>query len=1002
MSVVEVSANISGRTLTLQTGKMAKQTDASVLCRYGDTMVLVTVVSSKKLKENQEFFPLTVDYQEKYYSAGRIPGGFFKREARPSDRATLSARIIDRPIRPLFPEDYMFETNVVATVLSNDGVNEPDLLASIGASCALHISDIPWAGPIACGRVGHINGEMVMNFSPADQANSSLDLLVSGGRSGIVMVEGSSKEVNEKLLNDAIYFAHEQMQAIFDMQDELKAKVGREKRAYEHPKRDEALKTDMRKALLSGFKSAFAIREKLARYEALDKVKSNAKEKFLIEEPKTDADETRNKMVPIYIEELKATYAREHTLNTKTRIDGRPYNEIRSISCETGLLPRVHGSALFTRGETQVLSTVTLGTADDEQKIDSITGIYQKAFMLHYNFPPFSVGEARPLRGPGRREIGHGFLAERALTFIMPPKEQFPYTVRIVSEVLESNGSSSMATVCSGSMALMDAGVPVAKPVAGVAMGLIKEGERVAILSDILGDEDHLGDMDFKVCGTADGVTAFQMDLKIGGVSRVIMEQALEQAREGRLHILGEMSKVIEKARESVSAYAPRIYTIKVKPDKVREVIGSGGKVIRGIIEQTGVKIDIEDDGSVHIASVDDASAQKAIEIIKRIVEEPEAGRIYEGKVTRIADFGAFIEIIPGTEGLCHISELDLQRVRRVEDVVQIGDTVRVKCLEVESSGKMRLSRKALLREGAAMAPAVPTPTQADPNAAASTEIKPTAPGDYFADSETEMDNSSLVRDPEDRPLREARRISNRDRQDGGPRRDSRRPSSGPRSDGPREGAGRGGYREGGGGHRDAGPRSEGRGGPGRAAWGERGPAPYRGTGTGRGGEDRFGTEPNFNDRNYQDRGGSDRGNRGPRRDRPDRGDYQPRDYRPREGQTRDRNANDRFGRGGADRGGADRGGADRGAADRGGADRGAADRGGADRGAADRGGADRGGADRGGADRGGADRGGADRGAADRGGADRGAADRGGRSPQWNEDDAPYAPPRYQRDDEE
>ncbi len=706
MSVVEVSGNYGGRVLTLQTGKLAKQTDASVLATYGETMVLVTVVSSRKLGANQDFFPLTVDFQEKYYSAGRLPGGFFKREAKPSDRATLSARLIDRPCRPLFPEDYLYETNVVATVLSVDGVNEPDYVASIAASAALHISDIPWNGPVGTLRVGYLNGELVANPPPAEMADSKIDLLVSGVKTGVVMVEGSAKEVSEKEMMDAIDFAHREMKSVFELQDELRAKVGKEKRDYDRPLRDEALKAEIRKFSWGDFEKAFAIKEKLNRYEALSKVAEKVNEKFLIDEPKTEEETKRNKLVGTYLEEVKAAYAREKTVNTKTRIDGRPFNEIRPINCEVGLLPRVHGSSLFTRGETQVLATVTLGTADDEQKIDSINGVYNKSFLLHYNFPPFSVGEARPLRPPGRREIGHGFLAERALSYVIPPKEKFPYTIRIVSETLESNGSSSMATVCSGSLALMDAGVPVPKPVAGVAMGLIKEGDKIAVLSDILGDEDHLGDMDFKVCGTADGVTAFQMDLKIGGVSREIMEAALAQAREGRLHILSKMAQALSEPRPNFSKYAPRIFTLKVKQDKVREVIGSGGKVIRSIIERTGVKIDIEDDGTIHIASADEGSAQKAIDIINQIVEEPEAGKVYEGKITRIADFGAFVEIIPGTEGLCHISELEHFRVRHVEDVVKLGESIQVKCLEVDPSGKIRLSRKALIAKDASQAPA--------------------------------------------------------------------------------------------------------------------------------------------------------------------------------------------------------------------------------------------------------------------------------------------------------
>lgn len=694
MSGVEVSTEYGGRLLTLQTGKIAKQTDAAVFCRYGDTIVLVTVVSNTNLRAEQDFFPLTVDFQEKYYSAGRLPGGFFKREARPSEVATLSARIIDRPCRPLFPDDYMYETHIVATVLSTDGINDPDVLALIGASSALYISDIPWQGPVACCRIGWVNDEFVLNIR---HENSLVDLLVAGGRSGVVMVEGGAKEVSEPRLVDAIDFAHVKMQPILDLQEELRQKVGRPKRDYQKPPQDERLKKELETYLKPHFERAFAIREKLARYEAMEKLKDEAVARVGVADPKTTEDQVKNTLAARYFEELKAGFARETTLRTQHRIDGRAYNEIRPISCETGLLPRVHGSALFTRGETQVLAAVTLGTSEDEQKVDSISGVYQKTFMLHYNFPPFSVGEAKPLRAPGRREIGHGNLAERALALMVPPKDQFPYTVRVVAEVLESNGSSSMATVCSGSLALMDAGVPVKKAVAGVAMGLIKEGEAVAVLSDILGDEDHLGDMDFKVCGTAEGVTAFQMDLKIGSVNRAIMEMALAQAKEGRLHVLSEMNRVLATSRADFSPYAPRIVTMKVKPHKVREVIGSGGKVIRGIIEQTGVKIDIEDDGTILIASSDESASRKAMEIISRIIEEAEIGKVYEGTVVRITDFGAFVEIIPGTDGLVHISELEHHRVQRVEDVVREGDTIQVKCLDVDTNGKIRLSRKALL-----------------------------------------------------------------------------------------------------------------------------------------------------------------------------------------------------------------------------------------------------------------------------------------------------------------
>lgn len=897
MSVVEVSTEYGGRRLSLQTGKLAKQADSSVLATYGETMVLVTVVSARKLGANTDFFPLTVDFQEKYYSAGKIPGGFFKREAKPSDKATLSARLIDRPIRPLFPEDYMYDTIVTAILLSNDGVNEPEVVASIAASAALHISDIPWAGPIASIRVGQMDGKFVTNVPPQDQDKSRIDLLVSGVKTGIIMVEGSSKEVSETELCDALDYAQNEMKAIFDLQDEFRAKVGKEKRTYEAPPKDEKLKADIRKFVWGDLEKGFSIREKLLRYGALDEAKTKVKEKFAVAEPKTAEDAVRNKLVGLYFEDAKAAYAREKTVNTKTRIDGRPFTEIRPIACETTLLPRVHGSSLFTRGETQVLAAVTLGTSDDAQMIDSVTGSYDKTFLLHYNFPPFSVGEARSARPPGRREIGHGFLAERALSYVIPPKEQFPYTIRLVSEVLESNGSSSMATVCSGSMAMMDAGVPILKPVAGVAMGLIKEGDKVAVLSDILGDEDHLGDMDFKVCGTQEGVTAFQMDLKIGGVSREIMEQALSQAKEGRLHILGKMSEAINSPRTAVSKYAPRIFTMKVRPEKVREVIGSGGKVIRSIIERTGVKIDIEDDGKINIASANEEAAQKAIDIINQIVAEAEPGKIYEGKITRIADFGAFVEIIPGTEGLCHISELEHFRVRRVEDVVQMGDVIKVKCLEVDPSGKIRLSRKVLLPKEAP-APRAPQQETASEGATeaneSSKEAAPIpAPGGRIPPPEFNNDDDDHDHDAPRRQnldqLEPGDDVGNRGGAPGGFDRGPR--DFRPRDERPREG-GRGGY---GGG--DRGGRGGGRG-------GDRGGRGGGGRGGGYGGGDRGGR--GGGGRNFG--GGGDRGGYG--------------------GQGGDR---DRGGYGGGDRGG-NRGGGDRGGRGGYGGDRGGNRGGGGDR----------------------------------------------------------------------
>ncbi len=908
MSVVEVSTEYGGRRLSLQTGKLAKQADSSVLATYGETMVLVTVVSARKLGANTDFFPLTVDFQEKYYSAGKIPGGFFKREAKPSDKATLSARLIDRPIRPLFPEDYMYDTIVTALLLSNDGVNEPEVVASIAASAALHISDIPWAGPVASIRVGQLDGKFVTNVPPQDQPNSRIDLLVAGVKTGIIMVEGSSKEVSETELCDALDYAQNEMKAIFDLQDELRSKCGKEKRTYEAPPKDEKLKADIRKFAWGDLEKGFAIREKLARYGALDEVKSKVKEKFAVAEPKTADDAVRNKLVGLYFEDAKASYAREKTVNTKVRIDGRPFTEIRPITCETTLLPRVHGSSLFTRGETQVLAAVTLGTSDDAQMIDGVTGSYDKTFLLHYNFPPFSVGEARSARPPGRREIGHGFLAERALSYVIPPKDKFPYTIRLVSEVLESNGSSSMATVCSGSMAMMDAGVPLLKPVAGVAMGLIKEGEKFAVLSDILGDEDHLGDMDFKVCGTQEGVTAFQMDLKIGGVSREIMEQALSQAKDGRLHILGKMNEAITTNREQVSQYAPRTFTMKVRPEKVREVIGSGGKVIRSIIERTGVKIDIEDDGKINIASANGESAQKAIDIINQIVAEAEPGKIYEGKITRIADFGAFVEIIPGTEGLCHISELEHFRVRRVEDVVQMGDVIKVKCLEVDPSGKIRLSRKVLLPKEAPKERPPQEPSADAPAAATATADTPVLPqiGGRIPPPELRHD------DPDEDARREQKRLDDLEPGDdvgnrgGAPGGFDRQREFRPRDDRPREG-GRGGYGGGGGGDRG------GRGGGGRGGYGggggDRGGRGGQGGGRGgyggQGGGDRGG-RGGGGGRNFGG-GGGDRGGYGGQGGGGDRGGY--RDQGDRGGYGGQGGGGDRGGRGGYGGGGGDRGG---------------------------------------------------------------------------------------------
>ncbi len=695
MGKVELSTQFGDRLITLESGKLAKQADGAVLARCGDTIVLATVVAGKELIVGQDFFPLTVDFQEKFYAAGRIPGGFLKRESKPQDLAILAARLIDRPLRPLFPDDFLNETVITVTVLSHDGENDPQLLGIIASSSALLISDIPFNGPVGACRIGYHNGKFVANFNSELQTN--MDILVAAVRDGVIMVEGSAKEVSEELMIDALDFAYTTIQPVLDLQDELCRMIGKPKRSYTTLQEDESLKENVKQSVLAEFPKIYSLVDKKERYNALENLTKQCIEKYGIKEPLTETEINKNLVIKKYFSFFQSNYLRQQILNTKKRIDGRGYEEIRPISTEVSVLPRTHGSALFTRGETQVLSTVTLGTKEDEQKIDSILGSYQKTFFLHYNFPPFSVGEAKPTKAPGRREIGHGTLAERALSYVIPSREEFPYTIRLVAEVLESNGSSSMATVCSGSMALMDAGVPLKKPVAGVAIGLIKENESVAILTDIIGDEDHLGDMDFKVCGTFDGITAFQMDLKIGGINREIMQKALQQAKEGRLFILDKMSATISQKRESLSSYAPRIFTLKVKPEKIREIIGSGGKVIRGILEETGVKIDIDDDGTVNIASNDENSANKAIDLINKIVEEPEKGKIYEGKVVRIADFGAFVEIMPGVDGLLHISELDHRHVRRVEDVVHVGDSIRVKCIDIDSEGKIRLSRKVLL-----------------------------------------------------------------------------------------------------------------------------------------------------------------------------------------------------------------------------------------------------------------------------------------------------------------
>jgi polyribonucleotide nucleotidyltransferase len=690
--VQHITEEIGGRTLSIETGRMAKQASGSVLVQYGETIVLVTVVSTSDIREGIDFLPLTVDYQEMSYAAGRIPGSFFRREiGRPSEKETLTSRLIDRPLRPLFPKGYFFETQVIATVLSVDQENDPDVLAMIGASAALEVSDIPFKGPIAGVRVGRLNGELVINPTNSQLKESDLNLIVAGNREAVVMVEGGAQEVPEEDMATAIFFGHRHLQPILDLQLKLRQLVGTAKREFSPLLVNEALQNRVEEIGQRPLREAFSLTEKKERQDRIREIREE-----LTEELQGDFPESQKEIRKVF-EDLERKLLREMILKDKGRIGGRKFDEVRPISCEVAVLPRTHGSALFTRGETQAMAVTTLGTSSDEQRIDSLNGETFKSFMLHYNFPPFSVGEARMLRGPGRREIGHGALAERALLPILPPGEEFPYTIRIVSEILESNGSSSMATVCGSSLSLMDAGVPIRAHVAGVAMGLILEGGEVAVLTDILGDEDHAGDMDFKVTGTDQGVTAIQMDIKISGVTREIMGQALHQAREGRLTILNLMNKTINQPRTSISDYAPKITTIEINPDKIREVIGPGGKVIRSIVAETGAKIEVEDSGKIVIASPDGRMVDRAIAMIKEIVQEVEIGQIYLGKVKKIMDFGAFVEILPGTEGLIHISQLDHRHVKKVTDVLKEGDEVMVKVMEVDKQGKIRLSRKAAL-----------------------------------------------------------------------------------------------------------------------------------------------------------------------------------------------------------------------------------------------------------------------------------------------------------------
>jgi polyribonucleotide nucleotidyltransferase len=688
-----LKAEIGGKTLSIETGKIAKQASGSVVVQYGDTIVLVAVVSSHE-ERMADFLPLTVEYQEKIYAAGRIPGNYFRREiGRPSEKETLTARLIDRPIRPLFPKEYRCEIQVIATVLSMDQENDPDVLAMIGASAALEISDIPFAGPIACVRVGRINGQLKINPTIDEYENSDLNIIVAGSKTGVVMVEGSGNIVSEADMLEAIFFGHQAMQPIIDLQIKLKETNGVPKRPFVPPERDEELVRKIESEAYSLISEAMLTPGKTNRTAALRTVKSDIHEKL-----GEDYADRKGEVSNIFKDILKKI-SRDLVLSKGRRIDNRKFDEIRPITCETGILPRTHGSALFTRGETQVLGVLTLGSGQDEQRVETLIGEEHRPFMLHYNFPPYSVGETRRMIGPSRRDIGHGGLSTRAIEKILPPKEEFDYTIRLVSEVFESNGSSSMGTVCSGILALMDGGVPIKAPVAGIAMGLVKEGDGVVILSDILGDEDHTGDMDFKVAGTGDGITALQMDIKIHELSSDIMEKALEQARVGRLFILDKMIEAIKEPRDQISPYAPKIITVSINPDKIREVIGPGGKIIRSIQSETNTRVEIDDSGLIKIAAFSQAEGDAALEMINEIAKEAEVGKIYEGTVVKIMDFGAFVQIMPGTDGLVHISQLAMHRVTKVTDIVKEGDRIKVKVLEISKDGKIRLSHKAILEE---------------------------------------------------------------------------------------------------------------------------------------------------------------------------------------------------------------------------------------------------------------------------------------------------------------
>ena len=684
---------IGGRTLSIQADKVAKQASGSVVVQYGDTLVLVTAVAAHDERDS-DFLPLTVEYQEKIYAAGRIPGNYFRREiGRPSEKETLTARLIDRPIRPLFAKEWRYETQVIATVLSMDQENDPDTLAMIGASAALEISEIPFAGPIAAVRVGRIDGQLKINPPSSELEKSDINIIVAGSKTGLVMVEGGSNVVSEADLLEAMFFGHREMQPLIDLQSKLKESNGTPKRAFKLPQKDPALVDNLNAAAAERMREAICIPQKMSRQTALRELKAQIFEEL------GEAYRDRQNEVYTILDDLQKQITRNLILSENRRIDNRKFDEIRSITCEVGLLPRPHGSALFTRGETQVLGVLTLGSGQDEQRVETLYGEEFRPFMLHYNFPPYSVGEVKRISGPTRRDIGHGGLSTRAIEKILPDKETFDYTIRLVSEVLESNGSSSMGTVCACCMALMDGGVPIKAPVAGIAMGLVKDDNRVVILSDILGDEDHAGDMDFKVTGTTEGITALQMDIKIHELSREIMQGALEQARKGRIFILNKMLETIKEPRKEISPYAPTISTIKINPDKIREVIGPGGKIIRGIQSETHTSIEIDDSGLVKIAAYSKEEGDAAVKMVQDLTREPEVGAIYEGTVVKITDFGAFVQILPGSDGLVHISQLANRRITKVSDVVKEGDPLKVKVLEISRDGKIRLSHKAVLEE---------------------------------------------------------------------------------------------------------------------------------------------------------------------------------------------------------------------------------------------------------------------------------------------------------------